>query len=145
MKTVCNAENNREDFSVTMGVNAFRGFMNEFMALSRIDTDKPSNKKRNKKEKRRWKADENVNFNGHFFVSTIINIPTACEVCNSFFMWPIERSLVCQSKCFFWALIAKQVWHRRFSSFGCNFRLAEIIKKLKTIFIGNFIYFQIVK
>lgn len=103
MKTVCNAENNREDFSVTMGVNAFRGFMNEFMALSRIETDKPNNKKR-KKEKRRWKAEENITFNGHFFMLTIINIPTACEVCNSFFMWPIERSLVCQSKMIYFSI-----------------------------------------
>lgn len=97
MKTVCNAENNREDFSVTMGVNAFRGFMNEFMALSRVEVEKPNNKKR-LKEKRRWKMEDNINFNGHFFMLTVINIRTACEVCNSFFMWPIERSLVCQSQ-----------------------------------------------
>ncbi|KAL0271654.1 UNVERIFIED_CONTAM: hypothetical protein PYX00_008678 [Menopon gallinae] len=96
MKTVCNSENNREDFSVTMGVNAFRGFMNEFMTLSRLEGEKPSNKK-HKKEKRRWKAEEQINFNGHYFILTIINIPTACEVCSSFFMWPIERSLVCQN------------------------------------------------
>ncbi|KAK6631291.1 hypothetical protein RUM44_005817 [Polyplax serrata] len=96
MKTVCNAENNREDFSVTMGVNAFRGFMNEFMTLSRVELEKPNNKKR-LKEKRRWKMEDNINFNGHFFMLTVINIRTACEVCNSFFMWPIERSLVCQN------------------------------------------------
>ena len=104
MKTVCNAENNREDFSVTMGVNAFRGFMNEFMALSRVEMEKPNNKKR-LKEKRRWKMEDNISFNGHFFMLTVINIRTACEVCNSFFMWPIERSLVCQSKSFFFKLI----------------------------------------
>lgn len=71
--------------------------MNEFMTLSRLEGEKPSNKK-HKKEKRRWKAEEQINFNGHYFMLTIINIPTACEVCSSFFMWPIEKSLVCQSE-----------------------------------------------
>lgn len=94
MKTVCHQEQKEEDFPVTMGVNAFRGFMNEFMT-SRLEADKPSKTKRKKEKKR--KVEDPIAFAGHLFVLTIINIPTACEICSSFFMWPIERGLVCQS------------------------------------------------
>lgn len=94
METVCQRENKDEDFPVTMGVNAFRGFMNEFMS-SRAEAEKPSKTKRKKEKKR--KGDDPIKFMGHRFVLTIINIPTACEICSSFFMWPIERGLVCQS------------------------------------------------
>lgn len=44
------------------------------------------------------KTDEVISHVGHHFVLTIINIPTACEICTSFFMWPLERGLVCQSQ-----------------------------------------------
>ena len=49
-----------------------------------------------KKDKKR-KVEDLISHAGHTFLLTIINIPTACEICNSFFMWPIERGLVCQS------------------------------------------------
>jgi hypothetical protein len=75
-----------------MGVNAFRGFMNEFMS-TRAE-EKPNKTKRKKEKKRKV---ETIKHKGHTFLLTIINIPTACEICNSFFMWPIERGLVCQS------------------------------------------------
>ncbi|XP_069697284.1 unconventional myosin-IXb-like isoform X10 [Periplaneta americana] len=94
METVCNQEQMREDFPVTMGVNAFRGFMNEFMNLTRLE-EKP-NKAKRKKEKKR-KVEDPITYAGHIFLLTIINIPTACEICTSFFMWPIERGLVCQN------------------------------------------------
>jgi hypothetical protein len=95
METGCNQEHIREDFPVTMYVNAFRGFMNEFMNLTRVE-EKP-NKAKRKKEKKR-KVEDPIAFLGHTFLLTIINIPTACEICTSFFLWPIERGLVCQSK-----------------------------------------------
>jgi len=95
MQTVCHQERTGEDFAVTMGVNAFRGFMNEFMNLTRLE-EKP-NKAKRKKEKKR-KIEDAITYAGHTFLLTIINIPTACEICTSFFMWPIERGLVCQSR-----------------------------------------------
>lgn len=101
METVCNHENTREDFPVTMGVNAFRGFMNEFMHRTRVESEKEKPGRKRKKEKdkdKKRRGDEPVRHVGHIFMLTIINIPTACEVCSSFFMWPIERGLVCQSK-----------------------------------------------
>lgn len=97
METVCKQENTREDFPVTMGVNAFRGFMNEFMTLVKNEAPEKQSKSKRKKDKKR-KQEEPIHHGNHTFQLTIINIPTACEVCTSFFMWPIERGLVCQSK-----------------------------------------------
>ena len=97
METVCKQENTREDFPVTMGVNAFRGFMNEFMTIVKTEAPEKQSKSKRKKEKKR-KQEEPIRHGNHMFMLTIINIPTACEVCTSFFMWPIERGLVCQSK-----------------------------------------------
>ncbi|XP_017776709.1 PREDICTED: unconventional myosin-IXa-like isoform X2 [Nicrophorus vespilloides] len=95
MDTVCQREQKQNaDFPVTMGVNAFRGFMNEFMS-SRGEPEKPSKTKKKKDKKR--KGEEITTHAGHTFLLTIINIPTACEICSSFFMWPLEKSLVCQS------------------------------------------------
>ncbi|XP_071643417.1 unconventional myosin-IXb isoform X2 [Temnothorax longispinosus] len=96
METVCKQENTREDFPVTMGVNAFRGFMNEFMAMVKTEALEKQSKSKRKKEKKR-KQEEPIRHGSHMFQLTIINIPTACEVCTSFFMWPIERGLVCQN------------------------------------------------
>ncbi|CAB3374023.1 Hypothetical predicted protein [Cloeon dipterum] len=91
MLIVCRKERTSSDFPVTMGINAFRGFLNEFMALNKVE-EKPKEKR--KKEKKR---DDLVSHGGHLFQLNIINIPTACEVCSLFFMWPIERGLVCQN------------------------------------------------
>ncbi|XP_033226545.1 unconventional myosin-IXb-like isoform X2 [Belonocnema kinseyi] len=96
IETVCKQENTREDFPVTMGVNAFRGFMNEFMTLAKTEALEKQSKSKRKKEKKR-KQEEPIRHGNHMFQLTIINIPTACEVCTSFFMWPIERGLVCQN------------------------------------------------
>ncbi|XP_043257794.1 unconventional myosin-IXAa-like isoform X1 [Colletes gigas] len=96
METVCKQENTREDFPVTMGVNAFRGFMNEFMTLVKTEAPEKQSKSKRKKEKKR-KQEEPTRHGNHMFQLTIINIPTVCEVCSSFFMWPIERGLVCQN------------------------------------------------
>ncbi|XP_026829342.1 unconventional myosin-IXb isoform X2 [Ooceraea biroi] len=96
METVCKQENTREDFPVTMGVNAFRGFMNEFMTIVKTEAPEKQSKSKRKKEKKR-KQEEPIRHGNHIFQLTIINIPMLCEVCTSFFMWPIERGLVCQN------------------------------------------------
>lgn len=63
IETACGKTDN---FPKTMGVNAFRGFMNEFM--SSRETEKPKLKR--KKDKKR-KADELILFNGKIFISFI--------------------------------------------------------------------------
>lgn len=55
------ASGRKDDFPLTMGVNAFRGFMNEFM--NSRETEKPKAKR--KKDKKR-KADEFLTYNGEF-------------------------------------------------------------------------------
>lgn len=92
---MCGNEKIQDDFPVTLCVNAFRGFMNEFMNQNRVDTEKPSKTKRKKDKK---KSEDHINHGGHILQMSMINIPTACEVCTSFFLWPIERSLVCRSE-----------------------------------------------
>lgn len=74
--------------------------MNEFMTMVKAaEQPEKQSKSKRKKEKKR-KHEEPIRHGSHTFQLTIINIPTACEVCTSFFMWPIERGLVCQSKFF---------------------------------------------
>ncbi|XP_045484211.1 unconventional myosin-IXAa isoform X1 [Pieris rapae] len=90
METVCAREGST--LSITMGVNAFRGFMDEFM--SQHETDKARTKR--KKDKKR-KVDDPIQYMGHTFILSMINIPTECEICKTFFMWPLERSLICQT------------------------------------------------
>jgi myosin-9 len=59
IETACKTD----DFPKTMGVNAFRGFMNEFM--NSRESDKPKMKR--KKDKKR-KADEQILFNGELLI-----------------------------------------------------------------------------
>ncbi|KOC69554.1 Unconventional myosin-IXa [Habropoda laboriosa] len=96
METVCKQENTSEDFPVTMGVNAFRGFMNEFMTLVKTEAPEKQSKSKRKKDKKR-KQEEPIQHGNHMLQLTILNIPTACEVCTYFFLWPLERGLVCQN------------------------------------------------
>ncbi|XP_064475014.1 unconventional myosin-IXa-like isoform X2 [Ornithodoros turicata] len=81
-----------ESFPVTMAVNAFRGFLDEFRNIYRSE-NKPKGK--NKKRKRKKKVNQIVEHCGHIFASMVINIPTSCEICSSS-MWLTEKGLVCQ-------------------------------------------------
>ncbi|GAB6028580.1 Unconventional myosin-IXAa, variant 2 [Chamberlinius hualienensis] len=92
MESVCNQEQSSATFPVTMGVNAFRGFMDEFVSRQKTE-EKPV---KSKKEKRK-RPDQSMVHLGHSFVLVVVNIPTACEICSSF-MWLMDRGFVCQ-KC----------------------------------------------
>lgn len=59
METCCGDK--KDDFPLTMGVNAFRGFMNEFM--NSRETEKPKAKR--KKDKKR-KLDDQTSYNGEW-------------------------------------------------------------------------------
>ncbi|KAK4018446.1 putative Myosin-IXa [Daphnia magna] len=103
-------------FPKTLVVNAFRGYLNEFVVQQRTD-DKENRAKGGKRRKERWKkptTDKNqrgretkrakaqddglLRYMGHEFttLNSVITIPTACEVCSSF-TWLKEKGLVCQS------------------------------------------------
>lgn len=106
IETASKNESMTSDSATTMGVNAFRGFLNEFMNTTKTSAEeKPSKATKQRKERRskdkggkRQKVDDAIDHLGHSFVPMVINIPTACEICSSFIMWPIERGVVCQ-KC----------------------------------------------
>uniref|UniRef100_T1JDE0 Unconventional myosin-IXb n=1 Tax=Strigamia maritima TaxID=126957 RepID=T1JDE0_STRMM len=95
MENVCRQECMSAAFPVTMGVNAFRGFINEFVNQLKQQRADEKTKVKTKKEKR--KKDQIVAYHlGHSFMAVVVNIPTVCELCSSF-IWLTEKSLVCQN------------------------------------------------
>ena len=103
-----------------MGVNAFRGYLDELRHNKSADnknrTDSQQNsqtsdasqasndaknlskskRKRQKKARSRQKKEEEVNHMcGHQLVLSMANIPTVCEVCSSL-MWLMEKIWVCR-------------------------------------------------
>ncbi|XP_050731320.1 unconventional myosin-IXa-like isoform X3 [Eriocheir sinensis] len=94
MNTVCKEKMENDTFPVTMGVNAFRGFLDEFIR----EKKKPVEEKlRRKRHRRKKKKVEEVVHGSHVFTQSTVNIPTQCELCNSF-IWLSMKVLTCQ-KC----------------------------------------------
>ena len=99
MLNVCQRETTSKSFPVTMGVNAFRGFLDEFRTLvvksnlPEKTKSKPAKRRRNKLSKKM--KEENIQSVGHVFRPVQANIPTVCEVCSSL-MWLMEKVWVCQ-------------------------------------------------
>uniref|UniRef100_A0A0N4ZU59 Myosin motor domain-containing protein n=1 Tax=Parastrongyloides trichosuri TaxID=131310 RepID=A0A0N4ZU59_PARTI len=88
---------NREgvSFPTTLGVNAFRGFLNEF--IQEQDKRKHVNKKSGiikSVRKKRRKSDITIH-NGHRFRLELVHVPTYCEICNQF-MWHSEKIFICE-------------------------------------------------
>lgn len=83
-------------FPTTLGVNAFRGFLNEFMheQTKNKKSQKRSSVLQNVRKKRR-KSDATVVYNGHRFRLEYVHVPTYCEVCNQF-MWHAEKIFICK-------------------------------------------------
>jgi hypothetical protein len=113
-------EHEMDMFPTTMLVNAFRGFLDEFQhqlreeerdakkkrRLTPSDKERGAEKRReeetNKKARRRRRPpeEEPLAQGKHLLYQIDINIPTACEVCNSF-MWR-DKALLCKgNKIFF--------------------------------------------
>lgn len=97
---VCQQQQAWESFPVIMGVNAFRGYLDEFRTLSSkkgFDKFVNTNRKREnpfmrRVNKRRMK--EIVERQGHKMFMTIANIPIVCEICTSLVKLG-SRVLVC--------------------------------------------------
>uniref|UniRef100_A0A147BEA1 Putative myosin class v heavy chain n=3 Tax=Ixodes ricinus TaxID=34613 RepID=A0A147BEA1_IXORI len=92
VQSVIGQESSQETFPITMAVNAFRGFLDEFRNVYQSES-KPKSK--GKKRKRKKKPSQIIEHCGHVFSLVVINIPTSCEVCSNS-MWLTERGLVCQ-------------------------------------------------
>ncbi|XP_043231703.1 unconventional myosin-IXAa-like isoform X4 [Amphibalanus amphitrite] len=98
MASVIGDQRESAEFPATMGVNAFRGYLDEFL-LTLDDKPRAKKHKRNRrqaKKKKEKREEEPVQMLGHSFLSMVINIPTACEICSSF-MWLMEKGYVCQN------------------------------------------------
>lgn len=79
--------------TLVMGINAFRGFLDEFMKQH-------SGSRRERKEvkqpvKRDKQKKDMVEHLGHKFLQVQFNIPTFCEYCSSL-IWLMDRGQVCQ-------------------------------------------------
>lgn len=103
---VCAREKTWKSFPVIMGVNAFRGFLDEFRSLAArnmltavsSEAKKKSsggNKRRRNKKMKTAKPEDLIESFGHNFKPVQANIPTVCEVCSSL-MWLMEKIWVCQ-------------------------------------------------
>eukprot|EP00106_Octopus_bimaculoides_P001389 XP_014768831.1 PREDICTED: unconventional myosin-IXa-like isoform X9 [Octopus bimaculoides] len=85
-------------FPVTMGVNAFRGFLDEFMKESkeiRRKEKKEERKTESKSTKKERQKKDMLEYLGHKFLTVQFNIPTFCELCSSI-IWIMEKGFVCQ-------------------------------------------------
>lgn len=91
-----------------MGVNAFRGYMDELRKMhikndlkaredkvNAYNSKKSVKRKQNKKTRSRKKEDDVYISYEHEFILSTANIYTVCEVCNSY-MWLMEKIWVCR-------------------------------------------------
>ncbi|XP_015791886.1 unconventional myosin-IXa [Tetranychus urticae] len=106
---VCQKENTWKSFPVIMGVNAFRGFLDEFRNLgSKVPPEDTKAKSKRRKRgggtsgnnssgsgKKKESREEFILKCDHKFTSMMANIPTVCEVCSTL-MWLTEKIWVCQ-------------------------------------------------
>jgi len=85
-------------FPTILGVNAFRGFLNEFMQQQ---TKRKGAKQKSgiikfqSVRKKRRKSDVTIH-NGHRFKLDFVHVPTYCEICNQF-MWHAEKIFICMN------------------------------------------------
>ena len=90
-------------FPITMGVNAFRGFIDEYQREAKRDRGPGvggaggRKRRRNRRKKKEKKPVEEIAHGQHRFTNIMVNIPTLCEVCNSF-LWLSVKALTC-NKC----------------------------------------------
>ncbi|XP_061172961.1 unconventional myosin-IXa-like [Saccostrea echinata] len=88
-------ERTNASFPVTMGVNAFRGFLDEFIKHHRKEKKKPDKKVENKNQKPEKTKKDIYEFLGHKYSLTQFGIPTFCEFCSNI-IWIMEKGSVCQ-------------------------------------------------
>ncbi|XP_071169211.1 unconventional myosin-IXb-like isoform X34 [Mytilus edulis] len=84
---------NKGTFPITMGVNAFRGFLDEFIKHKRKERKDDQIPK--KKIRRRDRPKDIYEVMGHKFMLVQFGIPTFCEYCSNL-LWIMEKGSVCQ-------------------------------------------------
>ncbi|KAL5004156.1 hypothetical protein ScPMuIL_017612 [Solemya velum] len=83
-------------FPVTLGINAFRGFLDEFMKKHHGDKKKKEERKiEGRAHKRDKQKKDTFEIMGHKFTQVQFGIPTFCEYCSNL-IWIMEKGSVCQ-------------------------------------------------
>ncbi|XP_056022909.1 unconventional myosin-IXa-like isoform X21 [Ostrea edulis] len=88
-------ERTNASFPVTMGVNAFRGFLDEFIKHHKKEKKKQDKKVDNKTQKQEKVKKDLYEYLGHKYSLTQFGIPTFCEFCSNI-IWIMEKGSVCQ-------------------------------------------------
>uniref|UniRef100_G3PXX3 Myosin IXA n=1 Tax=Gasterosteus aculeatus aculeatus TaxID=481459 RepID=G3PXX3_GASAC len=95
-KTMRQEQRNWRESPVTVWVNTFKVFLDEFMTEYKPLDSTPSKVPKPERKKRRKKDPDIVEeHNGHIFKSTQYSIPTYCEYCSSL-IWMMDRACVCK-------------------------------------------------
>ncbi|CAI9531422.1 unnamed protein product, partial [Staurois parvus] len=88
-----NRERNEKD--VKLVLNLFQSFLDEFTRGYTKRDDSEQHKQR-KSQKKKRKQDQNVESNGHVFMSYQVTIGQSCEHCSST-IWPMEKAYLCSA------------------------------------------------
>ncbi|XP_040025325.2 unconventional myosin-IXAa isoform X6 [Gasterosteus aculeatus] len=96
-KTMRQEQRNWRESPVTVWVNTFKVFLDEFMTEYKPLDSTPSKQVPKPERKKRRKKDPDIveEHNGHIFKSTQYSIPTYCEYCSSL-IWMMDRACVCK-------------------------------------------------
>ncbi|XP_078126781.1 unconventional myosin-IXAa isoform X1 [Sander vitreus] len=96
-KTMRQEQRDWRESPVTVWVNTFKVFLDEFMTEYKPLDSTPSKQAPKPERKKRRKKDTDIveEHNGHIFKSTQYSIPTYCEYCSSL-IWMMDRACVCK-------------------------------------------------
>ncbi|XP_037305515.2 unconventional myosin-IXAa isoform X6 [Pungitius pungitius] len=96
-KTMRQEQRDWRESPVTVWVNTFKVFLDEFMTEYKPLDSTPSKQVPKPERKKRRKKDADIveEHNGHIFKSTQYSIPTYCEYCSSL-IWMMDRACVCK-------------------------------------------------
>ncbi|XP_049453428.1 unconventional myosin-IXAa isoform X2 [Epinephelus fuscoguttatus] len=96
-KTMRQEQRDWRESPVTVWVNTFKVFLDEFMQVYKSQDSTLSKQVPKPERKKRRKKDTDIveEHNGHIFKSTQYSIPTYCEYCSSL-IWMMDRACVCK-------------------------------------------------
>ncbi|XP_052282643.1 unconventional myosin-IXa-like isoform X3 [Dreissena polymorpha] len=104
MESICKVENVSQDFPVTICINAFRGYLDEFRNSASTRKKEAKSKKKQGRPKREKVKKDVIEHQGHKMTQVQFGIPTYCELCSSI-IWIMEKGYVCQ--------VCKYTCHRK--------------------------------
>ncbi|XP_052795146.1 unconventional myosin-IXAa-like isoform X4 [Mya arenaria] len=113
MEATCAEEQVTIDFPVTLCINAFRGYLDEFRKSANTRKKEAKHKKKQKREKAKKDKDV-IDHQGHRFLQGQFGIPTFCEMCSNI-IWSLEKGYVCQ--------VCKSTCHKK-----CMYKLLSICR-----------------